>query len=97
MFESDVSKVDGAERSHTHCVARDKISHSQFLQLMDEDNDNEKTPSVRLSSLSVSEVESVLGPRSAYDNQGMGSFPDVPLPELLSEYRELGIILERSC
>ena len=85
-----------SEAIHTLCFARDKISDSQFWQLMDPDNDDEKIPCVRLSSLSVSEVENVLGLRSAYHNRGLGSFPDVPLPELLSEYKELGITLERS-
>ena len=67
------------------CAARDKISSPQFYQLMHEHHDDERIPSVRLSLLNASEVEHILCLEPAKNNQGLNSFPTVPLPELLSE------------
>ncbi|KAJ5207730.1 hypothetical protein N7449_002109 [Penicillium cf. viridicatum] len=67
------------------CAARGKISYPQFCQLMHEHDDDERIPSVRLSLLNASEVEHILCLKPTKNNQGLNSFPTVPLPELLNK------------
>ncbi|CAG8276741.1 unnamed protein product [Penicillium salamii] len=64
-------------------AARGNLSLPQFDQLMHEHDDDESIPSVRLSSLKVSEVARVLCLSPAKNDQGWDSAPTVPLPELL--------------
>ncbi|KAJ5520279.1 hypothetical protein N7463_000732 [Penicillium fimorum] len=65
------------------CTAKGKNSSAQFYQLMHEHDDDERIPSVRLSLLNPSEVEHILCLEPAKNNQGLNSFPTVPLPVLL--------------
>lgn len=66
-------------------AARGNLSLPQFDQLMHEHEDDERLPSVRLSSLKVSEVARVLCLSPAENDQGWDSAPTVPLSELLGK------------
>lgn len=67
------------------CAARGKISSPQFHQLMHEHNGDERIMPVRLSLLNASEVKHILCLEPADNNQGLSSFPTIPLPELLGK------------
>jgi hypothetical protein len=86
MFRTATTLSQAINKPH---AARGNISSPQFYQLMHEqDGDDARLPSVRLSLLNASEVEHILCLEPAKTNQGLDSFPTIPPPELLRESRE---------
>lgn len=67
------------------CKAQGKCSFRQYYQLMREYDGDEKVPSIRLSSLNSFEVKHVLSLSPAKNDQGLNTFPTVPLPEMLGK------------
>ncbi|KAJ5602595.1 hypothetical protein N7537_005551 [Penicillium hordei] len=65
------------------CKAQGKCSFRQYYQLMREYDGDEEVPSIRLSSLNSFEVEHVLSLSPAKNDQGLNSFPIVPVPDIL--------------
>ncbi|KAJ5543238.1 hypothetical protein N7535_005668 [Penicillium sp. DV-2018c] len=67
-------------------AARDNISFPQFNQLVHEQEDDDaRLPSVRLSLLNISEVKHILCLEPAKTNQGLDFFPTIAPPECLLE------------
>lgn len=72
------------------CEAQGKCSFRQYYQLMREYNGDEEVPSTRLSSLNSFEVEHILSLSPAKNDQGLNSFPIVPVPEILGKQGKSG-------